>query len=490
MTRWLAIVYEEACDDEELWLKLIEFLEKKLKVQQQKVLIQGKTEDKKIRPLNDEKGNMGRSHFAGDSSPEPKCYFCDESEDHVATNGPRGTKIVQYFACRKFAEMSPNERFKELRRKGYCFQCLFPGAGENTGKHNDGLCQRDFICKHKSHDRFPRKKHVLVCHGHRNEKENQDILQMYKDRCISKQQQLPLFSKDIKLTFHINQSSVQQDNPSDEEKAIYILQTIKVDQQQYSLFYDSGCSEMVSKYDAVRRIGHRAVEEVAGPISIGGVGNSQVKTKHGIYKIQLPLFNGNEATLSGVCLDEITMKFPTYPMRGRVEDDIKKAYKISGGNLKELPKLPKSVGGHTDFMIGIKYLRYYPEKVFQLPSGLSIYRSWFKNADGTRGVIGGPHKVFTEIESTYHMDSASFVSNQYHLFKSGYQVNPDASMLHVKMKKDCMNNFKISEPDENNADQGMICGARNSLLARNLKIFENVENAGSEISYRCSNCRS
>ena len=318
----------------------------------------------------------------------------------------------------------------------------------------------------------------------------EDILQMYNDRCISKQQQLPLFSKDIKLTFHVNQSSVQQDNSSDEEKAIYILQTIKVYQQQYSLFYDSGCSEMVSKYDAVRRIGHRAVEEVAGPISIGGVGNSQVKTKHRIYKIQLPLFNDNEAALSGVCLDEITMKFPTYPMRGWVEVDIKKAYKISGGSLKELPKLPKSVGGHTDFMIGIKYLRYYPEKVSQLPSGLSIYRSWFKNADGTRGVIGGPHKVFTEIESTYHISSVSFVSNQYQLFKSGYQVNLDASLLHLKMKKDCMNDFIISEPDENNADQGMICGTENSLLARKLKIFEHVENAGSEILYRCSNCRS
>ena len=85
------------------------------------------------------------------------------------------------------------------------------------------------------------------------------------------------------------------------------------------------------------------------------------------------------------------------------------------------------------------------------------------------------------------MDSASFVSNQYQLFKSGYQVNPDPSRLHVKMKKDCMNDFIISEPDEN---QGMICSAENSLLARKLKIFENVENAGSEISYRCSNCRS
>ena len=151
--------------------------------------------------------------------------------------------------------MSPNERFKELRRRGYCFQCLLPGAGENKGKHNNGMCQRDFICKHKSHDRFPRKKHVLACHEHRNDQENQDILQLYKDRCITKQQWLPLFSKDIKLTFHINQSCKQQEIPSDQEKAIYILQTIKVEQQQYSLFYDTGCSEMVSRYDAIKRIG-------------------------------------------------------------------------------------------------------------------------------------------------------------------------------------------------------------------------------------------
>ena len=88
------------------------------------------------------------------------------------------------------------------------------------------------------------------------------------------------------------------------------------------------------------------------------------------------------------------------------------------------------------------------------------------------------------------MDSACFVSNQYQLFKSRYQVNPNASLSHVKMKKDCMNGFIISEPDENNEDQGMIWGAGNSLLARKLKIFENVENTGSEISYRCSNCRS
>ena len=97
-------------------------------------------------------------------------------------------------------------------------------------------------------------------------------------------------------------------------------------------------------------------------------------------------------------MDQITLKSPNHPLKGRVETDIKNKYKSSGGDPKGLPKLPTFVGGHTDFMIGIKYLRYYPEKVFQLPSGLTVYKSYFKNADGSRGVIGGPHKVFSEIE--------------------------------------------------------------------------------------------
>ena len=80
-------------------------------------------------------------------------------------------------------------------------------------------------------------------------------------------------------------------------------------------------------------------------------------------------------------------------------------------NPRDLPQFQKYVGGDTDFMLGIKYLRYYPEKLFQLPSGLTIHISCLKNADGTRGVVGGPHKVFTEIESRYHMSTAKFLSD-------------------------------------------------------------------------------
>ena len=44
----------------------------------------------------------------------------------------------------------------------------------------------------------------------------------------------------------------------------------------------------------------------------------------------------------------------------------------------------------------------------QLLSGLVIYKSWIRNADGTRGVVGGPHRVLTETESSYQVNVRSF----------------------------------------------------------------------------------
>ena len=192
-----------------------------------------------------------------------------------------------------------------------------------------------------------------------------------------------------------------------------------------------------------------------------------------------------------MCIDKITVEFLDYPLKGKVQDDVINSYKQHGRDPAVLPKLAQFVGGHTDFMLGIKYLRYYPEKLFQLPSGLTIYRAWFKNADGTRGFIGGPHKTFTEIDSKYQINTTTFISDQNKLFKAGYQVCPNPSLLHCKIEKDCLNDFmsntnEILEPlnEEMKLEQ-----LHNSVLARNLKIFEEVENAGSEISCRCNKCQ-
>ena len=75
---------------------------------------------------------------------EPTCYICNSKEgtdDHVPTSGPGGTRMIQYFACKKFVELTPVDRLALLNEKGYCFQCLFPGTDATSLKHKEGrLC--------------------------------------------------------------------------------------------------------------------------------------------------------------------------------------------------------------------------------------------------------------------------------------------------------------------------------------------------------------
>ena len=126
---------------------------------------------------------------------------------------------------------------------------------------------------------------------------------------------------------------------------------------------------------------------------LSGVGEQKSVCEYGKYQLTLPLYNGKNVNLCGICLDTITSVFPTYPSK-EIEKDIQNVYAKSGGNINNLPKLPSHIGGDTDLMIGVQYLKYYPEKISELPNGLSIYKSQFVNSDGSRGVVAGPHRVF------------------------------------------------------------------------------------------------
>ena len=68
----------------------------------------------------------------------------------------------------------------------------------------------------------------------------------------------------------------------------------------------------------------------------------------------LPLFNGNDAVFRGVCLDQITVEFPNYLLKGQVDTDIRSGFLSNGKDPKYWKKLPAFVGGHTDFMITVK----------------------------------------------------------------------------------------------------------------------------------------
>ena len=105
--------------------------------------------------------------------------------------------------------MTTKERFEDLRRKVYHFQCLFPGASQSTGKHSDEKCQKDFSYKNVSHEKCSTKKHVLICHEHRGTTKNEQLLLEYRSSIIAVNK-LAAFSIDLKLTFHM-----KQQQPSD-----------------------------------------------------------------------------------------------------------------------------------------------------------------------------------------------------------------------------------------------------------------------------------
>ena len=116
----------------------------------------------------------------------------------------------------------------------------------------------------------------------------------------------------------------------------------------------------------------------------------------GVCKINLPLDGCKEAVMSGLCLDKVTGTFPVFPL-GRVEDEIMEHHQNFGKvPTGKLPQLPEKIGGETDILIGIKYMKYFPKEIHHLPDGLAIYEAVFWNSDGSKGVVAGPYPVFSK----------------------------------------------------------------------------------------------
>ena len=123
-------------------------------------------------------------------------------------------------------------------------------------------------------------------------------------------------------------------------------------------------------------------------MTIGGVGSAVSVSQHGIYKFNLSFYDGSQATMLGVCLDNITSKFPQYPLQGKVLNDITKAYRDAEGDARTLPKIPKSVGGGNRLHDLHQVPQVLPKDDIPLPLALTIYESVFENADGGRDVRG------------------------------------------------------------------------------------------------------
>ena len=286
------------------------------------------------------------------------------------------------------------------------------------------------------------------------------------------------------------------------------MQTVKINGDLFTIFFDSGCMDFCCTHDAVQRLSRNAGKvhlEVPGPLPIGGVGGMTIEAPYGIYTVRLPLHNGKEVAFNGMCLDEITSEFPKYPIKGKVENDIKSAYIRSGGDPNDLPKLSSHTGGKIDFMIGMQYNLYQPKEIFKMGNGLAIYRSLFENAEGGRGVIGGPHHTFTMFETNYHIKptQSSFLAHQILLKLRQIQDNQSSVLInHDKQyntqfltdvnheSTNQLNDFNDAEKNtQESTNQINDLNDEHTHFIADKTAFETAEDTGTQISYRCVNCR-
>ena len=142
---------------------------------------------------------------------------------------------------------------------------------------------------------------MLVCDTHKGNPENLQLLEKYKAKCIGDGPTVPKFSLDISL--HVNEISILASGESGDD-AIFMFQCIAICEFRLNLFYDGGCSDLVlSKraLDIFMQLGRAKIVQ-EGPILLRGVGDVKSVCPYGRFQISIPLHNGREASLTGICL--------------------------------------------------------------------------------------------------------------------------------------------------------------------------------------------
>jgi hypothetical protein len=225
-------------------------------------------------------------------------------------------------------------------------------------------------------------------------------------------------------------------------------------------------------------------------------GGKSLTLPHGDEQFQLEMDTPTptKATLTGLRMPHITVPFPAFELAEAWEDV--QAMLAKQKRKVNLPKIDEKVGGRgVDVLIGIRYLKYFPEPILTLPSGLQVYRALIKSASGRQAVLGGPHKSWLHAASqTQHMTprvyftaeaQAWYVGQNWVEINQGRFSDNATEFEMVESEDECSNTLL----DKNQPDGGCVhCHCSEETVqatgfysaAREEKDFWRVENLGTE----------
>ena len=358
-------------------------------------------------------GSKGNKQMGSKTPNLVNCSLCNGQHTHL-------------FYCSEFMSASIPERFPLTQNSKTCFRCLRLDSevdfSDRTAwfKKHEKDCITDFSCPLGKCGKLPASKqvHFTMCKFHKEKNESETLKEFKKS--LDPAQLPPTGAKYFfVMPQHQYVMSTQSQNtapvvkvdkegydilPDVDEPSIFMLQTISTEPgTEMLVFYDSGCSGAGMSDRACKLLETTTVR--SGPTVLNVAGGTEVTIPHGDEQFHLPLYGTKKkATLTALHIPNITSDFQLWQLKA-AWDDLNRGYKEEFPEGPDLPSTEDKIGGvPVDLMIGIKYNKYYPNLLYSLPSGLSIYKAQFTSARGNQGILGGVHSAWrTACSVSVHM---------------------------------------------------------------------------------------
>jgi len=244
-----------------------------------------------------------------------------------------------------------------------------------------------------------------------------------------------------------------------------------------------------------------------GPTVLGVAGGKTITVPHGEERFFLKLANTtrgakSKATVTGLRIPHVTSEFPMLQLQQAWEELQAEAW--NRDKQFHLPKVDARIGGTgVDIIIGIKYLKHYPELLLTLPSGLSVYRAKLLSASGNQAVLGGPHAAWACAHT-----QAQLISPRLYLTSEARAWYVEQNWVEINSGKlSRLEMFTMEESDDNckkgaaagdgpaggcdhchcQEETGHATGLYSAVKME--RDYWKVENLGTEATYRCISCR-
>ena len=166
--------------------------------------------------------------------------------------------------------------------------------------------------------------------------------------------------------------------------AFQVMQKLKLGDMECLVMYDNGSNANMVQGSVAEVLDLQVVDQSESAVS--GIADVEVGTC-GAYKLTLGLTQegcSHEIIAQGA--PQITARIPKYDLK-EINQEVR-----ASGLLPEETRLPPSVGGtQVRLLLGIEDVRLQPKFLFELDSGIAVYRSPFTDVYGTDLCYGGSH---------------------------------------------------------------------------------------------------